>query len=218
MEQEATRRFSASELARIQCEKCSGCGECCHGMGESIRLDPWDIDQLTRGLGKSFEELQRDGVIGLHTEEGLILPHMQMRENGDGACSMLAADGRCSIHPYRSGYCRLFPLGRDYDAETRSFRYFIVDNGCAMPGKQKVKISRWLGIENLRRYEQFVCDWHYYCRDVKAFLALCADPDYGRQLNLFLLKVFYVTPYGTDGADFYARFDRRLEQARGVLS
>ncbi len=215
MEQQGMRRYGASELARVYCEKCNGCGECCHGMGESIRLDPWDVNQLTRGLGKSFEELREAGIVGLHAEDGMILPHMQMKENGDGACSMLGDDGRCRIHPYRSGYCRLFPLGRDYDEDTRSFRYFIVDSGCAMPGKQKVRISRWLGIENLPRYEQFVCDWHYYCRDVKAFLAASEDENFRQQLNLFILKVFYATPYRE--ADFYSLFDMRLRQAKSVM-
>ena len=151
----------------------------------------------------------------------MILPHLKMREDGEGACPLLSADGRCSIHPIRPGYCRLFPLGRDYDAETKTFQYFIVDNGCDMPGKMKVKISKWLGIDNLPVYEEYVARWHYFCRDVKAYLAAGEDAAFAQQLDLFILKVFYLTPYviPTDGSqDFFSLFEMRLQQARGVIA
>lgn len=208
-------------MAKIYCEKCNGCGDCCHGMTDTIHLDPWDVHQLTAGLGKDFEELRAGGILALHTEEGMILPHLCMRENGEGACPLLTADGRCSIHPFRPGYCRLFPLGRDYDAATQTFRYFVVDNGCDMPGKMKMKISKWLGIQDLPRYERYVSEWHYFCRDVKRYMKTAEDEDFVRQLNLFLLKVFYLTPYVVpeDGSrDFYDLFEMRLRQARGVIS
>lgn len=208
-------------MAKIYCEKCNGCGDCCHGMTDTIHLDPWDVHQLTAGLGKDFEELRAGGILALHTEEGMILPHLCMRESGEGACPLLTADGRCSIHPFRPGYCRLFPLGRDYDAATQTFRYFVVDNGCDMPGKMKMKISKWLGIQGLPRYERYVSEWHYFCRDVKRYMKTAEDEDFVRQLNLFLLKVFYLTPYVVpeDGSrDFYDLFEMRLRQARGVIS
>ena len=215
------RTYTAADMAKIYCEKCNGCGDCCHGMTDTIHLDPWDVHQLTAGLGKDFEELRAGGILALHTEEGMILPHLCMHENGEGACPLLTADGRCSIHPFRPGYCRLFPLGRDYDAATQTFRYFVVDNGCDMPGKMKMKISKWLGIQGLPRYERYVSEWHYFCRDVKRYMKTAEDEDFVRQLNLFLLKVFYLTPYVVpeDGSrDFYDLFEMRLRQARGVIS
>ena len=36
---------------------CSGCGGCCKGMGQSIVLDPLDIQRMTLGTGLSFEML-----------------------------------------------------------------------------------------------------------------------------------------------------------------
>lgn len=214
------RTYTAADMAKIYCEKCNGCGDCCHGMTDTIHLDPWDVHQLTNGLGKQFEELQAEGILALHAEGGMILPYLCMCEDGEGACPLLAADGRCSIHPFRPGYCRLFPLGRDYDAETKTFQYFIVDNGCDMPGKMKVKISKWLGIPELPRYERYVADWHYFCRDVKVYMEKAEDEAFVRQLNLFLLKVFYLTPYVVPGdgtKDFYDLFEMRLRQARSVI-
>lgn len=212
--------FQHSDLAKVYCEKCNGCGDCCHGMTDTIHLDPWDIYQLSSGLGKSFEELRAAGILALHEEKGMILPHLRMQDGENGACPLLSSDGRCSIHPFRPGLCRLFPLGRDYDADTRTFRYFIVDNGCDMPGKIKVRISKWLGIAELSEYEKYVSEWHYFCKDVKSFLASSDDTAFAQQLNLFILKVFFVTPYviPEDGSsDFYSLFRMRLTQARTVL-
>ena len=33
------RRYTSSDMAKIYCEKCNGCGDCCHGMTDTIHLD-----------------------------------------------------------------------------------------------------------------------------------------------------------------------------------
>ena len=52
-------------------------------MTDTIHLDPWDIYQLSSGLGKSFEELRAAGILALHEEEGMILPHLRMQIKKD---------------------------------------------------------------------------------------------------------------------------------------
>ena len=86
-----------------------------------------------------------------------------------------------------------------------------------MPGKIKVRIDRWLGIPDIRQYESFISDWHFFLKDVKTALKNAGDPAYVRQLNLFILKVFYLTPYDS-GEGFYKLFRIRLEEARKVFS
>ena len=67
------RQYGPQDMVRISSSACAGCGACCRGMGDTIVLDPYDVWQVTAGLGKSFEELM--GVsIDLHVEEGVILP------------------------------------------------------------------------------------------------------------------------------------------------
>ncbi|SEA03988.1 Putative zinc-or iron-chelating domain-containing protein [Lachnospiraceae bacterium NK3A20] len=264
---ETGRTFQAQDMAKVYCEKCNGCGDCCHGMSDTIHLDPYDVDQLSKGLGLAPQELFRD-VIALHADGGMILPHLHMLPDPDwkpaaapassanipgaraaaaamglrvvddmegsmapdaqtnpGVCRFLKEDGRCAIHAFRPGFCRLFPLGRDYDADTRTFRYFIVDNGCPMPGKMKVRISKWLGVPNLTRYERYISDWHYFCREVQAKIASLDElnPDgtavrgsFTEKLTAFILQVFYLTPYDPS-RDFYELFDLRLAEARKVL-
>ena len=210
-----TRYYTGSDMARVYCEKCNGCGDCCQGMTDTIHLDPLDLVSLENGLGKSFADLMQSGRIALHEEEGMILPHLKMTDGADARCTFLGADGRCTIHPFRPGLCRLFPLGRDYDADSRTFRYFVVESGCDMPGRVKVKISRWLGVPELKKYEAYVSSWHYFCKDVKAQLP-GLETESRRSLDLFVLKVFYETPFDRE-RDFYDQFALRLKEARTVL-
>ena len=244
--------YDVSDMAKICSPACNGCGKCCHAMTDTIHLDPYDINALENGLHQSFPELLNRGSIAFHEEDGLILPHLRMEDTregeGRGRCTFLSEDGRCSIHEFRPGYCRLFPLGRNYETSTHTFQYFVVGGGCDMPGRYKVRINKWLGIPNLPRYESFVSEWHYYIRDIKEKIAGysqdaagqiaasentashdAALPDttsqntagnpnesYIRQLNLFILKVFYETPFDSN-RDFYEQFDLRLKEARTVL-
>lgn len=213
----ASELLTSHDMARLYCEACSGCGDCCCGMGDTIHLDPCDICALTRNLFRDFSSLLTD-TVALHEERGLVLPHLRMKETKDGntQCPFLDADRRCSIHAFRPGLCRLFPLGRNYDPQTLSFSYFVVPEGCDMPGKAKIRISKWLGIPDLPKYERFVADWHFYIRDVQEMLAKTEDPAYRKALSMFVLKVFFLTPYDPD-RDFYELFSLRLREARTVL-
>ena len=209
------RYYNAQDMARLYCDACNGCGDCCRGMGDTVHLDPYDICILTNCLHTSFQQLLDEKLIGLRAENGLALPHLQMTDAPDiPACPFLAG-GRCSIHDFRPGFCRLFPLGRAY--ANGGVRYFVVENGCDMPGKVKVRIDRWLGIPHIAQYEAFTAQWHEF---LKCFAAAVreageSDPDYARQLPVFLLQVFYLTTYAPD--TFYESFAVRMKRAQEVL-
>ena len=49
--------LTSRDLARVSCSSCEGCGECCRGMDDTIHLDPYDLYELEKHLGKSFDEL-----------------------------------------------------------------------------------------------------------------------------------------------------------------
>ena len=160
------KRYTSNDLAKLGCGDCEGCSKCCHGMGESIVLDPYDIYSLTINLDTTFKELLED-KISLSVKEMIILPHLNLQADNEG-CLFLNENGRCSIHRFRPGICRLFPLGRIY--ENDSFSYFLQVNECAKPNRTKVKIKKWLGIPDLNKYEQYISTWHYFLKNMKAFL------------------------------------------------
>ena len=102
-----TRFYDLNDLARADCHDCEGCSSCCRDMGDSILLDPYDAFQFQRA-GDRMNELLASGAVALTVWEGMILPHLQMKE-ASGACALLSADGRCKIDDFRPGICRLFP-------------------------------------------------------------------------------------------------------------
>lgn len=198
------KSLTSRDLAKISCPSCEGCGECCRGMDDTIHLDPYDLYQLEKHLGKTFDDLL-NVHIALHVEDGLVLPHLKMRGNNI-ACTFLGDDGRCMIHEFRPGYCRLFPLGRRY--ENRSFSYFVVEDACPRPCI-KVKINRYLEIPDLPTYERYINIWHYFMRDVQTQLAAAGDEALIQATALRILEIFFVTPYDTERS-FYTQFEERI--------
>ena len=152
------RLYRQSDMAKVGCNDCKGCSDCCRGMGSSIVLDPYDCFMLCKNLGESFESLL-SYAIELQVVDGIILPNLKMADKTD-ACAFLNEQGRCGIHSFRPGFCRMFPLGRIY--ENQSFQYFLQVHECAMEPKSKVKIHKWIGIPDIRRYETLVTDWHSF--------------------------------------------------------
>lgn len=209
------RLYEHNDMAKIDCGGCIGCHACCENMGSSVILDPYDVMQLTQNLKCSLEALIQNKKIALNVVDGVILPNLAMDENG-GKCGFLSDQGRCLIHSFRPGICRLFPLGRYY--ENHNFKYFIQVHECRYKNRGKMKIHKWLGVPDLKVYEKFVTDWHYFLNDVEAKIRSAANNTVAKQLNLYILQTFYLTPYDKcEMADFYSQFEERLETARGIL-
>lgn len=192
------RLYDKKDMVKAGCHDCIGCAECCTGMGDTVILDPGDVYRLTSGLGKSMEEMM-DKWVSLHVEDGIILPHVRMTgENGH--CVFLNEEGRCRIHAYRPGLCRLFPLGRQY--EEGSVKYFLLE-ACPAKNKTKVKIEKWLDIPDVKQYESFLATWHYLLKSLRE------KKDNAQEINVLLLKVFFFMPYKAE-KDFYSQFAERL--------
>lgn len=208
------RLYGLNDMVRADCGDCTGCSACCRGMGESIILDPYDMWRLTVGLGVGLQELLAAGKLELNMVDGLILPNLKMQED-TGACGFLNEAGRCSIHPYRTGICRLFPLGRLYEDGT--FRYFLQIHECANPGRTKVKVRKWIDTPDPVRYDKYISDWHYYAAALKDRMTKLAGEEGAegemRRIAMEVLQRFYLLPYDAK-RDFYEQFQERMEQAQ----
>ena len=212
------RLYSKNDMVKAGCGGCRGCSSCCRGMGGSVILDPLDVFRLVAGTSRSFLELLTD-KLELNVVDGIILPNLKM-SGREESCGFLNEEGRCSIHPYRPGICRLFPLGRYYEESAsggRSFRYFLQVQECPAQNKTKVKVSKWIDTPDLVRYEAFVNEWHYFLEVVENRLQQSGQDEERKNTNLFLLKLFYMKPYDTR-QDFYEQFAQRMAQAREILS
>lgn len=203
------KRYGHSDMVKAGCNDCKGCSKCCQGMGNSIVLDPYDVFLLCENLHQSFEELLSYAV-ELQVTEGIILPNLKMN-GSEEKCSFLNEQGRCSIHEFRPGFCRMFPLGRIYEENT--FQYFLQVKECPQKSKTKVKVQKWLGIRDIRKYETFIVDWHYFLKGIQETLEKARNEALSKQFSIQLLQLFYMTPYETE-EDFYLQFYLRLEEIK----
>lgn len=201
--------YTANDMVKAGCGDCKGCSDCCRGMGSSIILDPLDIVRLTEGNGKNFTQLLSEGYIELNAVEGIILPNIKMEPD----CKFLNEQGRCDIHAYRPGICRLFPLGRIY--EDGSYKYFLQVHECSNKNRTKVKVKSWINVPEFGKYEQFVGDWHYFLKDVSVYLQK-ADSEVARKISMYLLNTFYITEYAGE-KEFYQQFYERLDKIKSTL-
>lgn len=216
--------YSANDMVKAGCNDCAGCSLCCQGMGSSITLDPYDINSMEKGTGASFEELMQD-KIELNVVDGIIQPNIKMQDKTAGnsamnsrddrentRCAFLSEEGRCSIHSFRPGFCRMFPLGRIY--EEGNFHYFLQVHECPYPGKTKVKVKKWLGVPELPKYENYVRQWHYFLKDMQKIVKETQSDAVIKNINMHLLQQFYIKPYGDD---FFLEFEQRMKEERSVF-
>ena len=161
----------ANDMVRLGCNDCSGCCDCCRDRAERITLDKWDMDRLKEGLQKSFDDLLALGSIEITLVNNILLPVLGKKPDKD-ECIFLNDEGRCTIHAFRPGICRMFPLARIYH-DDGSFSYFLQEGECPHLSGVKIKVSKWLGVGNTVRYEQEVRSYHDRLKELrkKCFLA-----------------------------------------------
>lgn len=205
--------YTANDLVKADCQDCTGCSDCCQGMGNSIVLDPLDIYRLTVGLNRTFEELL-EKELELNVVDGMILPNLKMIGEKE-ACAFLNEQGRCCIHPLRPGMCRLFPLGRFY--EDHGFKYFLQIHECRKEKRSKIKVKKWIDTPDLKENEQFILDWHYFLKNLQGDFQEDSDPERMKLVNLYVMRLFFQRPYRLEES-FYPQFYERLERAKRDLS
>lgn len=205
--------YELNDLVKADCNDCKGCSACCHGMGNSIILDPLDIYRFLLSLNITLEELLAD-KIELNIVDGIIMPNLKMTGLSEG-CSFLDSEGRCSIHTFRPGICRLFPLGRFY--ENHAFKYFLQVHECKKENKSKIKVRKWIDTPDLKSNEQFVIDWHYFLKDIQNIIKSTKENNLIKEINMYILKNFYIKPYDIN-IDFYLQFSERLSGAQEYVA
>ncbi len=198
------KRYCCEDLVKVSCGDCNGCSECCKFTDDTIHLDPYDIYELSKETSLSFDRMLTT-TIDLTVVDGIITPYLK-KSSDSGACVFLSSQGRCLIHGSRPGYCRLFPLGRIYN-DDGSFDYFIQVHECPYPSKSKIKVKRWLGVEKLSSYEQFVSKWHLITKE--ASLMAIKNPELSKDISMKLLNTFFLKPFDAQN-DFYEQFSERL--------
>ncbi len=217
------RLYGLNDMAKLGCNDCSGCSSCCRGMGNTIVLDPYDVWRLTGGLGMSLQQLLA-GHLELNVVDGIILPNLKLAGDSE-QCTFLNEAGRCSIHPYRPGICRLFPLGRYYEED--GFRYILQVHECEKQNRSKVKIRKWMDTPDMERYDAYIADWHAFLSKLRAKLEKetlagassdaadeeASSQDLAKSISMYVLQQFYLLFYDTS-RDFYSQYEARMAAAK----
>lgn len=206
--------YEINDMVKVGCNGCHGKASCCHGMGDSIVLDPFDIFRLTTNRNLSFQELLINQKIELNVVDGIILPNLKMIDANE-QCSFLDDNGRCSIHEYRPGICRIFPLGRYYENQT--FQYFLQVEECKNNNRTKTKVNKWIDTPDYKNNEIFLKNWHYFLNSIEEVIKNTEDDQAIKHINMYILNNFYINSYQMD-TDFYLEFNDRLEKAKKMLS
>lgn len=202
------RLYGLNDMAKLGCNDCAGCSSCCRGMGNTIVLDPYDVWRLTGGLGVSLQQLLA-GHLELNVVDGIILPNLKLAGDSE-QCTFLNDAGRCSIHPYRPGICRLFPLGRYYEEDR--FRYILQIHECEKTNRSKVKIRKWMDTPDMEQYDAYIADWHAFLSKLRTKLE-DASSDLAKSVSMYILQQFYLLPYDSS-RDFYSQYEARMAAAK----
>ncbi len=202
--------YGLEDMVRADCAGCAGCSACCMGMGSSVVLDPYDAYRMVEGTGIKFEGLLQK-QLELNVVDGIILPNLRMAGEKE-ACVFLNEEGRCSIHPYRPGICRIFPLGRLY--ENGSFQYILQVHECKKSARAKVKVKKWIDTPNAKQYDEYITRWHYFLKDLQNMVK--EDESTAKNVSIYVLQAFYLMPYDAEKS-FYEQVYGRMEKARNLM-
>lgn len=205
--------YDIDELVRADTAGCGSCSACCHGVGELVKLNPFDVFNIRKATGLTFDALISD-VLALKPNGKLLQPHLGMHDESE-ACRFLSAEGRCTIHEHRPSICRLFPLGRVYD-DQRDFKYILLKGACVKPKLDKIRVSKWININDYEVNKAFLLEWHRLNKALAFRMKFVREQSEIDAINELLFDVFYRIE-AADTPSFYTLFHERLPEAKNKL-
>ena len=88
---------------------------------------------------------------------------------------------------------------------------------CAKETRAKVKVKKWIDMPEPKRYDAFVCTWHYFLKDLERVIGKDTSGQAAKTISLYLIRQFYLSPYKKE-EDFYPQFEERLTGAKRALA
>ena len=82
--------------------------------------------------------------------------------------------------------------------------------------KTKVRIDKWLGIDNINKYHEYIVIWHYFLKDIQHILKGMQDESQIKTITMYLVKLFYLMPYDVNN-EFYLQFTQRINKVKEVI-
>ena len=206
------RRYGPNDMVKADTRGCDGCSACCHHNGQNIVLTPLDMFRIKGQTGESYDALL-DRRIELHEEEKLLLPNLKMVGEQEG-CGFLSEEGWCSIHGARPDICRLFPLGRLYEED--DFTYIFKPGECVMENLSKVKVKKYIDIEDLDENKAYILTWYGFLKALKWRVRFIHEDEALEAVKAYVLEGFYSQPWDYE-TSFYEQFEVKIKAAKDRL-
>lgn len=204
--------YDINDMVRADTNGCEDCSACCQDVGDLVTLTPFDLYEIKHALSLSFEALLGD-KIEIIIEQKIGQPHLKMSPS-TLKCQFLGPDERCQIHAHRPSICRLFPLARVYESD--DFKYILQTNACVKPKLSKIKVKKWIGIENYKENKAFLLSWHQVIKAFTFRMKFVRDESEIMALNEVFIHSFYdLNP--DEGESFYDAYYKRLPIAKKEL-
>lgn len=203
--------YDINDMVRADTGGCEGCSACCHDVGDLVTLTPFDAYQIRSLLNTSLDSLLAD-KLELVTDNKIGLPHLKM-DSISKKCSFLNDKGRCEIHTHRPNICRLFPLARVYEED--DFKYILQQNACVKESLSKIKLKKWIGIENYNENKAFLISWHRLLKALSFRVKFIRDKSELDEVNKCIFT-FY-TLGSDENESFYSAYYSFLEVAKDKL-
>lgn len=106
------------------------------------------------------------------------------------------------------------PLGRLY--ENGSFQYFLQVRECRKIKPGQDQGEKWIDMPEAEKYDAYISRWHYFLKKLSRIVREDTEGILSRNLSMYVLKEFYLTPYDRNG-DFYAQIEKRIGKAEAVF-
>ncbi len=81
-----------------------------------------------------------------------------------------------------------------------------------MEKRGKVKVKAWIDTPNIKTYENYICDWHFFIKELTGKVQTADDIEI-RRMNMGILNQFFIKPYNGE-EDFYIQFYERLDEVK----
>ena len=82
--------------------------------------------------------------------------------------------------------------------------------------KRKSKWKKWLDTPQLKRYQQFLAEWHSLKKNMQEYLSRLNTEDEKKTVCMMFLQIFFFRPYES-GRDFYEEWEERRTQLQSIL-
>lgn len=133
------------------------------------------------------------------------IPIVHLLSNGPkGACPLLSADGRCSVHDCKPTVCALFPLGRvainrtddqaPGEGEMPTIKYILNDHSCGS-AKTVNTVRSWLAKFGIPEQDEFYLLWNKVLMSLAPAVMKLEEEKVSEPVLEMLWGVIYETLY-----------------------